>query len=171
MKLPRAGAHRRSRYHGGPLEVYSVILIVSLALVTSIVALAVLSGSGEITTGLTGAVGPYSLNNSNRSVYLTFPTCSHVSVSWHLVTGSVANFSIWYGPLLVNSGCGGLSSGNATCPPTGCSLFGPFPACYESGASGNCWFVASQPSYWFYLYGNLDSSHPISVSFSAIYST
>ncbi len=97
-------------------------------------------------------MGPYLLDNSNRSTLLAFPDCAHVAVRWSVVSGSSANFSVWPPPLKLISNCSGPPPTNSTCPSSGCDPYQGPPVCYEAGQGGSCSFTSTQEDYEFALY-------------------
>jgi hypothetical protein len=97
-----------------------------------------------------GSAGPYTLDNSTRSVALTLPKCAAVTVDWQVVRSGDANFSIWSPEEIVASDCPGESSIAPTaCPGWACGnvSLGPGPTCFETGDSGVCIFNATQLGY------------------------
>jgi hypothetical protein len=139
-------------------------------------------GSSGASGPRTVSLGPYVLNNTTMSYELSFPACSFVRVSWHIVFGLTANFSAGYPGNETVTTCSNYSApSNGTCPPSICgdNHYGPARpfgiACFEQGTQGNCTWTSSVSSYGFGLVGfsqlNLEGMGLLIVSFTAVYVT
>lgn len=127
--------------------------LVAILVVVSLMAL-VTGSSPSPRSGPVLLSSNYVLNNSSRDVSLSFPACVQVTANWSVVSGSVANFSVWP-PEAVLDDCGGHAARAPVgdCPSWACGgvSMGPGPVCFETGTGGVCEFYASQPGYDFLL--------------------
>lgn len=133
------------------------LVLLVLTAVGIMVAGASLAFVGPASTGdpRAGTTTDYTLTSSNRSDGLSFPNCNQVSVTWQVVAGGVANFSVWPPEAVVVGNCPepALSPPPASCPAWACggASMGPGPVCFEVGMSGACSFSATQAGYTFLL--------------------
>jgi len=124
-----------------------LVLSMSLAgIVLLALALSPVWGQAMFGPSQSGTQGSYSLNSTDSSVELAFPTCAFVVVHWAVVTGAATNFSVWPPAMLLASNCHGPAPSNASLPPGRYVMDAP-PACFESGRGGVCSFTATQSGY------------------------
>jgi hypothetical protein len=169
-----------------PPSAYQRAIAIAVGVLMALMVTGLAHGGGSSTASgpKTVSLGPYVLNNTTVMGYeLSFPTCSFVKVSWHIVFGLTANFSALYPGNESVTTCSNYSApSNGTCPPSACSgtHYGPAPgsifvACFEQGSQGNCTWTSTVSSYSFGLVGwsqwQLEGMGLLIVSFTVVYTT
>jgi len=147
--------------HGGSVGRQGLVVIFVAVISVAAVVAAVSVSNVSSGPSQSGTFGWYALNNSTRSIGLSFPICSFVEASWYVsvLDEPAANFSVFPGGEFQQmTDCHGPPPSNGSCLPSVCGYYanGGAPVCFETGYSGQCTFTATQTTYSFLLW-----SHPI----------
>ena len=143
--------------HGGPIGRQGLVVILVAVISVAVVVVAVSATNVSSGPNPSGTLGWYSLNNSTRSIGLSFPICSRVFVTWYVSDGPAANFSVVPPEFEATADCHGPPPTNGSCSPSVCGYYAQAgaPVCFESGYSGQCSFTATQTGYNFLLWTRL----------------
>jgi hypothetical protein len=164
---PRDPGHGRSaRGSNGPVPIVLAAFVLALLLFAGAIVDGRLPSSSPANRG---GFGPLNVGKGLSEIVLSFPSCSAVNVTWNVVNGSAVNFSVVPPSATGNEICRGPGPSNARCAPSGCSVYGGNPICFETGFAGACSFTASQPEYTFGLWWAANHTRNSTVAFTADY--
>lgn len=95
----------------------------------------------------------YVLTGKGGWVTLSFPACSEVSVTWHVVVGGTTAVAVFPPGAILSSDCHGPPPSNDSWPSSWPNAgMDSGPVCLELGTQGHCTFTADQSSYTLLLY-------------------